>query len=120
MPTLFHACASGGGRAASGRAGPSGTATISFLSGCRQAAASSTTAAIPVPGLITSHVSVVALVSLDPDDLSDADRAALLRWRLALGPGAEKTLPAVALPGLARAAGDVGLGPDELAELDRV
>jgi Mg-chelatase subunit ChlD len=59
-------------------------------------------------------------MSLDPDDLSDADRAALLRWRLALGPGAEKTLPATALPHLAGAAGDVGLGPDELGELDRV
>ena len=59
-------------------------------------------------------------MAFDPDDLDPADRAALLRWRLALGPGAEKTLPAATLPKLAPAAADVGLGAGELEELDRV
>jgi Mg-chelatase subunit ChlD len=59
-------------------------------------------------------------VSFDPDDLAAPDLAALLRWRLALGPAAEQTLPEVALPRLAGAADDVGVGAAELGELDQV
>lgn len=51
----------------------------------------------------------------DPDELDPADRAALLRWRLALGPGAEKTLPSMSLE---RLGGDPSLG--DVGELDRV
>ncbi|MCB9559170.1 MAG: VWA domain-containing protein [Kofleriaceae bacterium] len=56
----------------------------------------------------------------DPDDLSAADRAALLRWRLAIGPGAEQALPAAALDQLAAGADGLGVDPDELGELDEV
>ena len=42
-----------------------------------------------------------------------AARAALLRWRLALGPAAEKTAPAFALAALADAAPDLGFGAKE-------
>ncbi len=59
-------------------------------------------------------------MSLDPDDLAPPDRDALLRWRLALGPAAEKTLPAASLTGLGGAAEGLGLGPDALGELDQV
>jgi Mg-chelatase subunit ChlD len=59
-------------------------------------------------------------MAFDPDDLAPPDRAALLRWRLALGAAAEKTLPQTALPKLAPAAEEVGLGAGELEELDRV
>jgi Mg-chelatase subunit ChlD len=59
-------------------------------------------------------------VTLDPDDLAPADLAALLRWRLALGPGAEKTLPSATLPRLGGGGDELGLGPTELEELDRV
>jgi Mg-chelatase subunit ChlD len=52
-------------------------------------------------------------VTFDPDDLAPPDLAALLRWRLALGPSAEKTMPQMRLEGLA--------GQDlEARELDRV
>ena len=59
-------------------------------------------------------------MTLDPDDLPPRDLAALLRWRLALGPGTEKTLPAATLPKLAGGAEELGLAPQELEELDRV
>ena len=36
----------------------------------------------------------------DPADLDPADLEALLRWRLALGPGAERVSPQFALEGL--------------------
>jgi VWA domain containing CoxE-like protein len=54
--------------------------------------------------------------------LSDADRAALLRWRLALGPAAENVDPSFALRGLASlgpaAAGRLA-DPSRLADLDK-
>jgi Mg-chelatase subunit ChlD len=59
-------------------------------------------------------------MAFDPDDLAPPDRAALLRWRLALGAASEKTLPQLALPKLRPAAEEVGLGAGELEELDRV
>jgi len=59
-------------------------------------------------------------MALDPDDLTPADRAALLRWRLALGAAAEQALPQVSLSKLAPAADEVGVGRGELEELDRV
>jgi Mg-chelatase subunit ChlD len=57
---------------------------------------------------------------VNPEDLPPPDLAALLRWRLALGPGAEQTLPQASLPRLAAASDAVGLGAGELEELDRV
>lgn len=61
-------------------------------------------------------------MALDPDDLAPPDQEALLRWRLALGPGAEQTLPASALDRLAGlpGAGGLGMSPAELGELDQV
>jgi VWA domain containing CoxE-like protein len=53
-----------------------------------------------------------------PDDLSVSDTEALLRWRLALGPGAEKTAPEFGLSGLGAAAGAFGLAPGRVGELD--
>lgn len=52
--------------------------------------------------------------------MTDADRAALLRWRLALGPAAEKVHPSLALAGLS-AGGASGLtgDPSRLAEMDK-
>jgi Mg-chelatase subunit ChlD len=57
-------------------------------------------------------------MSFDPKDLADADRDALLRWRLALGSGAERALPGFGLGGLDGAAGGLGLPGGRLAELD--
>lgn len=55
-----------------------------------------------------------------PGDLSDEDRDALLRWRLALGPGAESAEPALGLAGLGAAGGaaPMGLRQEELGEMD--
>lgn len=52
------------------------------------------------------------------DGLSDKDKDALLRWRLALGPGAEKVSPQFGLKGLGGASASLGVGEDELGELD--
>jgi hypothetical protein len=49
---------------------------------------------------------------------SAADTDALLRWRLALGPGAEKTSPEFSLRGLGSASGALGIGPGRAEELD--
>ncbi|HZA52010.1 MAG TPA: VWA domain-containing protein [Myxococcaceae bacterium] len=57
-------------------------------------------------------------MSVDPNLLSEKERDALLRWRLALGPAAEKG-GAPSLSALAGAAGlSVGLDGRELEELD--
>ena len=42
------------------------------------------------------------------DGLSDKDKDALLRWRLALGPGAEKVSPQFGMKGLRGAGGQLG------------
>jgi hypothetical protein len=52
------------------------------------------------------------------DGLSDKDKDALLRWRLALGPGAEKVSPQFGMKGLRGAGGQLGLEPTRLDELD--
>jgi len=52
-------------------------------------------------------------------DLSDKDRDALLRWRLALGPEAERSSPRFALSGLAEDAPALGLQPGRLGDLDQ-
>ena len=57
-------------------------------------------------------------MSIDPKDLTDADRDALLRWRLAVGPGAEKTDACPKLGALAGGAASAGVAEGELAELD--
>lgn len=58
-------------------------------------------------------------MSVDPKDLPEKDRDALLRWRLALGPGAEKTGACPSLGQLAGGAGTAGVdGEGELDELD--
>jgi hypothetical protein len=56
---------------------------------------------------------------IDPKDLSDADRDALLRWRLALGAECEKVSGAFSLDGLRAGAPGIGMAPDRLDELDR-
>jgi Mg-chelatase subunit ChlD len=58
-------------------------------------------------------------MSFDPDDLSPDDRAAMLRWRLAIGPGAERALPGLGLGNLEAGADAAGLDPSRLADLDR-
>ena len=55
----------------------------------------------------------------EPDDLTDDDRAALLRWRLALGPGAEKTSPQLSLEALRSAAATVDIDPSRVGDLDQ-
>jgi Mg-chelatase subunit ChlD len=50
--------------------------------------------------------------------MKDEDKNALLRWRLALGPGAERTEPRLALSGLGDGGDDLGLGPDRTKDLD--
>jgi hypothetical protein len=50
--------------------------------------------------------------------LSEVDADALLRWRLALGPAAEKTSPELSLSGLGGAAGALGIGGGREGELD--
>lgn len=52
------------------------------------------------------------------DGLSDKDKEALLRWRLALGPGAEKVSAQFGMKGLGGAGAALGLGPTRLDELD--
>jgi hypothetical protein len=56
----------------------------------------------------------------DPNDLSDPDRDALLRWRLALGPGAESVSAQFGLGGLGAggSAEQMGLRPGQLEEMD--
>jgi len=51
--------------------------------------------------------------------LSDAERAALLRWRLALGPGAERVNGSFGLSGLGSASGGLLSDPSRLAEMDK-
>jgi len=53
-----------------------------------------------------------------PEDLPPADRDALLRWRLALGPGAEKVEPGLTLKHLGASAAAAGVDADALDELD--
>jgi hypothetical protein len=55
----------------------------------------------------------------DADDLDDADRDALLRWRLALGPGAEKVGPQFSLDALRSFAAGLDVDPSRLGELDQ-
>ena len=57
-------------------------------------------------------------MSNDPRSLSDTDRDALLRWRLALGPGAESVSPDFGLGHLGGGAGELGLDGGRLGELD--
>lgn len=57
-------------------------------------------------------------MSLDPKELSEKDREALLRWRLALGPAAEKTGACPSLHALGGGASAVGVGAGDLEELD--
>ncbi|MFT3775230.1 MAG: VWA domain-containing protein [Minicystis sp.] len=55
----------------------------------------------------------------DPnDDLDEADRQALLRWRLALGPGAEKVAPQFSLDALRSMAASCDIDPSRVGELD--
>jgi VWA domain containing CoxE-like protein len=54
-------------------------------------------------------------MNVDPKALSDADRDALLRWRLALGPEAERALNGFGLGGLG---GLAGLDGERLSDLD--
>jgi hypothetical protein len=55
----------------------------------------------------------------DATSLSDADRAALLRWRLALGPAAEKAHSSFGLSGLCAGGGGLLSDPSRLAEMDK-
>jgi hypothetical protein len=55
----------------------------------------------------------------DISTLSDADRAALLRWRLALGPSAEKVHSSFGLSGLARPGAGLLGDPSRVAEIDK-
>ncbi|MEM9452892.1 MAG: VWA domain-containing protein [Myxococcota bacterium] len=58
-------------------------------------------------------------MDFDPEDLSPEDRRSLLRWRLALGPEAEKAASACGLGGLGGVAGEaVGLAAERLDDLD--
>lgn len=57
-------------------------------------------------------------MSVDPKDLDPKDRDALLRWRLALGPEAEKTGACPSLGALGAGAGTVDLKGDSLEDLD--
>jgi Mg-chelatase subunit ChlD len=57
-------------------------------------------------------------VSFDPRELAPADRDALLRWRLALGPGAERVAPGLGFGQLGAGAAGLGLPADRLDELD--
>jgi len=56
---------------------------------------------------------------MSDDDLSDKDRDALLRWRLALGPEAERVSPRFGLGGLAGGAGDLEIDANRLGDLDQ-
>ena len=57
-------------------------------------------------------------MDLDPRNLDPKDRDALLRWRLALGPGAEQTASGFGLSGLAAAASGLGVDPVRVKDLD--
>ncbi|MCK6586513.1 MAG: hypothetical protein L6Q76_02905, partial [Polyangiaceae bacterium] len=57
-------------------------------------------------------------MSAPPDDLSHADKEALLRWRLALGPGAERVAPGFGLDDLKGAASALDIDPERVDELD--
>jgi len=56
---------------------------------------------------------------MSPNDLSDKDRDALLRWRLALGPEAERVSPRFGLDGLGGGAESVGMAEGRLGDLDK-
>lgn len=53
------------------------------------------------------------------DDLADADKEALLRWRLALGPGAEKVSAQFSLEALRSLAAGFDIDPSRVADLDQ-
>lgn len=53
------------------------------------------------------------------DDLDEADRDALLRWRLALGPAAEKVAPQFSLDTLRSLAAMYDIDPSRLGDLDQ-
>jgi hypothetical protein len=55
----------------------------------------------------------------EPDDLGDDDRAALLRWRLALGPGAEKASAHFSLETLRSLAASLDIDPSRVGDLDQ-
>lgn len=56
----------------------------------------------------------------DPDDdLEAADREALLRWRLALGPGAEQVSPQFSLDALRSLAASYDIEPSRVGDLDQ-
>lgn len=57
-------------------------------------------------------------MDFDPRNLDPKDRDALLRWRLALGPGAEATSPGFGLAGLEEAAAALGVDPVRVKDLD--
>lgn len=57
-------------------------------------------------------------MSVDPKELAEKDREALLRWRLALGPTAEKTGACPSLRALSAQASSVGVGQGDLEALD--
>lgn len=57
-------------------------------------------------------------MDFDPRNLDPKDRDALLRWRLALGPGAEQTSSGFGLAGLEAAAGALGVDPVRVKDLD--
>ena len=50
--------------------------------------------------------------------LADADRDAILRWRLALGPEVERAAQSMGLGGLEAGAAGLGLETRDLKELD--
>jgi Mg-chelatase subunit ChlD len=58
-------------------------------------------------------------MSDQPDDLDDADRDALLRWRLALGPSAERVAPQFSLDALRSFAAMYDIDPSRLGDLDQ-
>lgn len=69
------------------------------------------------PAAVTASAATVSAVTAS-SGLAVSDQEALLRWRLALGPGAEKTDPSFGLGGLGGAAGGLGVDPTRVDELD--
>lgn len=57
-------------------------------------------------------------MSEEKKSLAEADIAALLRWRLALGPGAEQVSPQMSLGGLASGAEEIDVAGSRLEDLD--
>jgi hypothetical protein len=55
----------------------------------------------------------------DPNDLDAPDREALLRWRLALGPGAERVGSQFTLDGLRSGASAFDIDPSRVGDLDQ-